>query len=1474
MDVSEPGNISCPKCGSQSAKYIPEMDKYFCLTCTHLYAFTKEQELKKLKIFLSYGHDVFAEDVSAIKKDLESRGHVVWYDVDQLLAGRDFEIYIENGLKWCDLVVVVMTPHSVRREETSVGYCLNEIAKALDLNRRIIPVYLVTVAGEAPTSICRLGYVDMRDCVHFRDFPEKYRNRFAHLISAIENDIYEGDGAQSRLLRLLKPLAFEAEMGRHLARFTGRHWVTLQLENWLKDTSKKDSRVFWLLGGAGIGKSAIASHWCHTRGDVIAYHLCVYGHSEKADPRRILLSIAAQMAMHLPEYFRRLSALPLEELVDKNAKAIFDDLLVAPLRGNFPNPDKTLLVIIDALDEASHGTENELADFIAESWGELPSWLKLIITSRPEANVMTRLAILQPWPLVADRAENLEDIREYLKREFAIISMTVSASQIDQIVNKSEGLFLYANLMLEEVRAGRLQAGNLSDFPDGLAGYYTRWFGREFTDLQEYEHTYHRLVSTIVAQRAPLPLEVLGEALQLTLHELRKRLQKLAVLFPQREDRSDGRTMTYIIPLHKSLRDWLTEPIAGTQVPKAGNFAADVELGDQLLAELGWTIYQEQKVIANPYYSRALLRHMAGTGQTNRLIDALLDGELLENLWIREQRCEWLRHMNILREMVPLGETLKKWLVNCSANKTLTVEDASRLATLSRLLQQLGAYDESVLIAEEAIRIWEFHGVQDSPAMVQSLLSMGTIYRLRDEYDMAQPFYDRALTIAEGIHDVQSRELADVLYELCVFHKEKRNYEKSWDCLNRSLAIRKQMDPPDYAGLADCINDQAVLLKAEGKPGDYLGIFREALALFEKGYPDGHPEMVTTLNNIAMELEGKGKMDEAMVTLQRGLKMAESLLAPYHIKCQSLRNDLADLLYQKEKYQEALNIMRNQVKQAEIFPGPDHEDTAEARLRLCQAIRVVLWSDENAPTEKLKAEVREQCSKVFRAHPRTVIGFLYTSDNFYLAAEFQLAQSLWDAGYNGAKGNADKVRKESSENVASACFFDIMKLLARKESLLNLENEILQIWDQTCPGLADYGDLLARMRRHVVSLLGWAGHSRLRRLQDVNEVYSAFDLITGIGADTPVSLDVLATLTLNLHHLRYFGDSERLCRLLLDRSEKMLGPDHLQTISYVGILADLCEHLGKFDEAIRLYRRTFEVRSRISGNENSDTLFSLCRVAKCMFSENHFDEAAAFVQEFIAQLPNTDASDNSRQIIAARLGNCAIELKNELSAYKAAQMCNELSLELNPMDAQIHSNLALLLWSCLHDVDAADQHFRKAVQLNPDNWNLLSNYGLFLTHALRDYNAAKQHFEKALLLNPSDSAVTGNYTTLLIVEGNLDKAWIMAKRTMHLCLPTPDRIMARSLFCAIAILMLKDMEIAIPLGQMKTLFKRGIDHVAWVIDAMLEKLDQELNAEQDQLMHTLLEAMNDQAGLIRLDQNKNWAAIAAEGLELSWPDLK
>jgi len=432
-----PVAIVCPECRSANVSIAERLAKYHCIDCGA--AFVPPTTAKQRRVFLSYAHDAYSPFAEMLTAQLRIRTHEVWLDANQLKAGADWERDIEAGLDWAaepgknGCIVLLMTPHAVRRPD---GYCLNELAQAIARKPPIIPVMLSTC--EPPLSIARLRWLEMRGCAE--DPPTRpFQPQFACLVDALEHDNLDFQGGQSHLLRYLSPPDFSADIQDRLRNFVGREWVFERMLAWLHEPNA--SRVFWITGGPGVGKSALAAEIAKRFPDAAAFHACVHGHTEKADPRRVAMSIAYQLAMALPSYFERLSVLDLDRICSEaNAGSLFDSLVVQPLASGVADPGRTVVVVLDALDEATHDGRNELASFISQDFPRTPRWLRLIMTSRAENEVTLPLQGLDPYVLDAESAENRDDLRSYFRRQLPPLAPSgIREQMIDDILDLSAG---------------------------------------------------------------------------------------------------------------------------------------------------------------------------------------------------------------------------------------------------------------------------------------------------------------------------------------------------------------------------------------------------------------------------------------------------------------------------------------------------------------------------------------------------------------------------------------------------------------------------------------------------------------------------------------------------------------------------------------------------------------------------------------------------------------------------------------------------------------------------------------------------------------------------------------------------------------------------------------------------------------------------------------------------------------------------
>ncbi len=570
-----------------------------------------------MRIFLSYGHDEHTAFALRLKSDLEQQGHEVWFDLDRLKPGGDWERYIEEGIERVSAengkFLMLMTPHSARRPD---GYCLNELARACSRRLTVIPLMVSTV--EPPLSICRIQWLDFRDCVPAELHEIKYTVQFEKLLDAIKHNRLDFDGMQKRLQSVLQPIEYD-EASFHLPRFTGREWVMKEVESWLDG----NRRVLWITGKAGIGKSALASWLCDRRPEIAGSHYFRYGNANRSD-RRALTSLAYQLATQLPDYMNRLNASVIDTIsAETTVYGLFERLFIEPLSHGFPVPERSVVLLIDALDEATEKGVNELASLIGTEFNRTPKWLRLIVTSRPhETEINTALQSLDPWVLEAGCEANQEDIRTYLRLELRRFAGNGKPDEavVEAIQEKSEGLFLYVWWVREELEAGRLSLTNIETFPRGLGGIYNEFFKRCFPDYGIYAERWRPVIEVICAARQPLPIEDLHSLFPAFYHP-NEIVSGLGSLFPD-----SGKAVQ---PFHESVRDWIM------QADRAGRYVVRVEHGQSRLAEKGWWQYESDqqdrlRERMSSYFVLHLPAHLSACHRDSDLAKLLLDVEWIQ----------------------------------------------------------------------------------------------------------------------------------------------------------------------------------------------------------------------------------------------------------------------------------------------------------------------------------------------------------------------------------------------------------------------------------------------------------------------------------------------------------------------------------------------------------------------------------------------------------------------------------------------------------------------------------------------------------------------------------------------------------------------------------------------------------------------------------------------------------------------------
>ena len=379
-----------------------------------------------------------------------------------------------------------------------------------------------------------------------------------------KGDKAEGDEALRKLAKVNTERVIQYHSGKY-QEGTRLH-IFEKIKLWLDDRTS-ENRVMVISGDAGMGKSVISAVVCQrmqNAGRLSGSHFCQHNKARHRNPKIMLQSLAYQLSELLPEYKRELvKALSRnlgEDINNLEVGELFELLFEEPLI-HVDDPGRSLLMVIDGLDESEYKGRNELLDVIANHFSTLPGWIRFCVTTRPEINIADRLKKFNPVLLEQDDEENVQDIRLFLERQLCSVIQSGSEEVvIDALVRKAAGHFLYAYLMADFIKKNfsLLTPEELGrTLPSGVSSVYQSYFERLEKELTISEELFLTFLSALAAAKEQLPLDFVSKLLLSDCkspaghRKVREAIECISTLLPVQ----DG----CIHFFHKSVKDWLTD---------------------------------------------------------------------------------------------------------------------------------------------------------------------------------------------------------------------------------------------------------------------------------------------------------------------------------------------------------------------------------------------------------------------------------------------------------------------------------------------------------------------------------------------------------------------------------------------------------------------------------------------------------------------------------------------------------------------------------------------------------------------------------------------------------------------------------------------------------------------------------------------------------------------------------------------------
>lgn len=545
-------DIVCKYCNSENVYFSKKNNYYRCEDCDQ--TFTLDKEIKPQRIFLSYGHDENTVLVMELKKLLEKRSHLPWIDKNEIKGGNEWRVKITEGIKNSQYFLAFVSEYSTRKP----GVCLDEIAICLGTKKCPIQTIVLEKNLTLPSSISNKQWIDLSEWKsYYNQGGQIWQNwiekQAESIFEIVENENVQKSASDITLIESkLKPTSFDIKLKRYLNEdLIGREWLINKVLDW--QINDKKSRLFFIVGGAGVGKSAFATILSHYLYTCVATYFFEWNNAETSNIQKFIVNIIFQLACNISDY--RANLLKICDSYHENRFSdyeLLEKFLLIPLSELIDGNREPCIIVLDALDELKPETQDEFIKLIKYAVSNTPTFIKWVVTSRPETRIINALGEYMPYVLDVNKEKINEDIKQFLSLRFN------DEKLIELLVNKCEGSFLYAREIVNMLGNKPLTLENINMLPNGVTEMYNESFKRIFSSIEDYTKNYKNILSLCVFAREPLPLHVATKIAGENDESLQRKLQKLTTFLSV--EQIDGEKS--IIVIHKTFIDWITSSSA------------------------------------------------------------------------------------------------------------------------------------------------------------------------------------------------------------------------------------------------------------------------------------------------------------------------------------------------------------------------------------------------------------------------------------------------------------------------------------------------------------------------------------------------------------------------------------------------------------------------------------------------------------------------------------------------------------------------------------------------------------------------------------------------------------------------------------------------------------------------------------------------------------------------------------------------
>jgi serine/threonine protein kinase/tetratricopeptide (TPR) repeat protein len=262
---------------------------------------------------------------------------------------------------------------------------------------------------------------------------------------------------------------------------------------------------------------------------------------------------------------------------------------------------------------------------------------------------------------------------------------------------------------------------------------------------------------------------------------------------------------------------------------------------------------------------------------------------------------------------------------------------ATLFETLGSVYGNLGLYEKSAPLLEDALRIRSLTFGASSLEAAASLESLGNLQRERALYPEAETSLRRSLRIREKLLRPEDPALAASLHGLGVVERYAGHYTEAEGLYRRALAIRERR-PGEEPGVAETLERLAQVLQDEWRSDEAEALARRAVEVSRGLGSTADAQLARALDRLGLLLRDRGQLEQAEAATREALKLRRGLFGPAHPNVAVSLSQLASVLREKGDLVSAESLDRQALDLLGSSLGHDHPDVAAVEVNLADLL--------------------------------------------------------------------------------------------------------------------------------------------------------------------------------------------------------------------------------------------------------------------------------------------------------------------------------------------------------------------------------------------------------------------------------------------------------------------------------------------------------------------------------------------------------